>query len=421
MSESYSPASVAVRSKVNYAWIILTVCTMVLLVTSGINYSYSVFFKPLASYFNWDRATVSAVYSIYQVVKGAAAIAIGWLADRFGPVKLMVFCGAMCGLGLVLTSRVNALWQIYLTFGLIEAIGMSGSFAIGSALVARWFNRKRGMALGIFSGGTGLGTLIMVPLAERLISAYGWAETFFVFGNFAWVFIVATAFLLRLPPQQQPVIKTAVEPSDSPKGKSTMDIPQPDKTLKMALRTRKLWIMLAVFFLFSYCLQTIMVHLVNYATDVGISPLVAATFISTIGAISVAGRVLMGMSSDRMGSSNSILLSCALLAIPLIWLPFVKSTWAFYAFAVIFGFAYGAEVPLIPMYIGQHFGTKALAALVGLNLCVSNIAGALGPWVSGKIFDITQSYQLAFWIIAVASVGSFLIALLLNKFSKLSR
>ena len=170
--------------------------------------------------------------------------------------------------------------------------------------------------------------------------------------------------------------------------------------------------------MFVFNLHVIMVHLVNYATDIGISPLVAATFISTIGVVSIAGRIVIGIGSDRFGSNNALLLCCALLSISLIWLIFTKTLWAFYLFAIVFGFAYGGEIPLIPMFIGQFFGTRSMAALVGLLLFVSNIGGALGPWVGGKVFDMTLSYQLAFVITAVVGLVSLVMAFVLKRYSR---
>jgi MFS family permease len=96
-------------------------------ITYGLMYSYSVFFKPLAEHFQWDRATVSLVYSVSLVVRGGVSIGIGWLADKYGARKLMIFCGIMMALGLILSSQVHSLWQFFLTYSLVEAIGLSGT------------------------------------------------------------------------------------------------------------------------------------------------------------------------------------------------------------------------------------------------------------------------------------------------------
>ena len=158
-----------------------------------------------------------------------------------------------------------------------------------------------------------------------------------------------------------------------------------------------------------------MVHLVNYATDMGISPLVAATFISVIGAVSIVGRLSTGIGSDKIGIHNTLILTRIFLVISFICLIFTKSLWAFYLFAVIFSLPYGGEIPQIPLFIGKYFGTKAMATLVGLSMFMTSIGGALGSWVAGKIFDTTQSYQGAFIAGALAGLVSLILVLILKR------
>ena len=133
------------RNASSYGWVIVAACALMIGVTYGLNYSFSVFFKPLADYFNWDRATVSFIYSATLVIRGFVSIGTGWLADKYGARKVMIACGFLMGLGFLLSSRVTELWQFFLTYGVIGAIGLSGTFGIGTAIVARWFTKNRGL------------------------------------------------------------------------------------------------------------------------------------------------------------------------------------------------------------------------------------------------------------------------------------
>jgi MFS family permease len=177
-------------------------------------------------------------------------------------------------------------------------------------------------------------------------------------------------------------------------------------------------LLLGAFLLFFFGNQVIMVHLVNYATDMGITPLVAATFISVIGAVSIAGRLSTGAGADRIGMYNTLILTHLFLAISFVLLIFTRSLWSFYLFTVVFGFTYGAEVPLIPLFISRFFGTRTMATLVGLTLFTGNIGGALGPWVAGKIFDVTHSYESAFIVGAAGGLISLGLAVLLKRQSR---
>lgn len=358
----------------------------------------------------WDRATVSFIYSASLLIRGAIAIGIGWLADRYGPVKISVFCGFMIGLGLILSSQVQTLWQFFLAYAVIEATGLSGAFGIGTAMVSRWFIKKPGLALAIVSSGSGLGTLFIVPGAERLVDAFGFAQAFITFGAVAGVLMMGAALVLRSPPAEgsdhSPIpvknIKTA-----GARTKST--------SIGRALHNLPMLLLQGVFLLLFFCIQLIMVHLVNFATDTGITPLVAATFISLIGAVSILGRLAAGFAADRAGIYNTLIFTCFFVLVSFILLLFTRSLWTFYLFAVIFGFTYGSEVPQIPLFIGKFFGTKSMATLVGLTLFIGNIGGALGPWVAGLIFDSTHNYQWAFIIGAAAALAAVCLAILLKK------
>ncbi|MHB8104829.1 MAG: MFS transporter [Dehalococcoidales bacterium] len=385
----------------NYGWFVVAACSLMIFATYGLIYSYSVFFKPLADYFQWDRASVSLIYSLAVIIRGAAAIGTGWLADKFGARKTMVFCGLMMAAGYLLSSQVSTLWQLFVTYAVVEAIGVSGIFGIGSAIASRWFTKNRGLALGIVASGSGLGTLLLVPGIERLVSAVGWSQAFVYCGIFSGVLMVGGALFLREPPHNAQVLEPAEKASKA--------------TVTGAIKDIRLWLLMLCFLLFFFGTQMILVHLVNYATDVGIDPLIAATFISVIGAVSIIGRLSTGVIAEKIGLYNSLAIVCLALAVSFVMLLFTRATWAFYIFAVVFGLAYGGEVTQIPLSIARFFGTRIMATLMGVTLFITGLGGALGPWLAGKIFDVTASYNWAFIIGAAASALSIVLVWFLRR------
>jgi len=329
-----------------------------------------------------------------MIIRGAAAIGTGWLSDRYGARKIMVFCGLMMGAGYLLSSRVDALWQFFLTYAVVEAIGMSGVFGISTALVTRWFTRNRGLALGIVVSGSGLGTFLIVPGVERLINAMKLSPTFFVIGIAAGSLMVIGALLLRLPPSETIPASEGLPPAGASLGDAVRDI--------------RMYLIMACFLLLFIGTQIVMVHLVNYATDNGIDPLVAATFVGVIGIASIASRLSMGIISEKIGLYWGFLLIGVSLALSFVLLLFTRSVWAFYLFTLLFSIPYGGEVTQIPLVIGKYFGTRSMSTLVGMTVFAIGVGGALGPWLAGKIFDLTGSYNAAFIIgavIAAVSVG----------------
>jgi MFS family permease len=404
------------KRKVHYGWVIVAACTLLVGLSTGLMFSYSVFFKPLAEYFSWDRGTVSFVYSAAYIIRGAVAIGIGWLADKYSIRAILVFCGIMAALGLILSSQVNALWQMIITFAVIEAIGLSGAFSLGTTLVSRWFTQNRGLALGIVSTGSGLGTLFIVPISERLISSVDWSQAFLYSGIVGGVIMIGLALLLRPAPSS-----AASSTTPSSKASSGRNSPSstPDINLRQAIRDSRLLLIAAAFFLFFFSTQIVIVHLVNYATDVGISPAIAATFISIVGAINIVGRLGSGFISDRIGINMTMIMTISFLTLSFVFLLLTRSLWSFYLFAVVFSVPYGAEVPLLPLFIGKYFGTKNMATLLGFGLFLGSSGGALGAWVAGAIFDFSKSYQWAFIAGAAAGLLSLALMLILRKKSQL--
>ena len=382
-------------SKSSRAWVVLVVCTVLTTMAYGLMFSYSVYFKPLASHFGWDRAQTSSVYSIALLTRGLFAISVGWLADKFGARVLLIVGGVVTFIGFALSSRVQTLPQLFFTYGVVLAIGLSAIFGISTSLVAKWFTKKSGLALGIVSMGSGLGTLIVVPLSAWLINTYAWSTTFVISGAAGGLIMVVGALLIREAPKSEE--KNLKGPIQTPRSLSFGE----------ALRCPELFLISIIMFCLVFCAQVIMIHFVNYATDLGITPLKAAGIISIIGLVSMAGRLITGFAGDKIDILDLLLIAPLVTLISFLILIFFKSLTALYIFAVIYAIGYGAEVPLVPMVVKRYFGTKSMAALVGVFLFAGGVGGAAGPFVAGKIFDMTHSYQATF------IVGTVILALCL--------
>ncbi len=416
--EQHSQDSATAGRALFYGWVIVAACMLIMAMHTGLMYTYGVFFKHLTADFGWSRGATSGVHSVFMVTHGLFAIVMGWLVDRFGPAKVMAASAFFGGLGLVLTSQINALWQLYITYGVIFGIGAGGGFITTMATTARWFIKRRGLALGIVASGAGLGTLLLAPVSERLIAAFGWSIAYMVLGAAAWVIMIPCALMLRRDPAEKGLrpygseeVRISMNGMEQLKAKTT----EAGINLRTAARYKPLWMLFIIFFLFNFCLQMVMVHLVNYATDIGIASLYAATFISIIGIGSFIGRIFMGGASDRIGANTALTVCCAIMMTTLTFLIFAREPWMFYLFALVFGFAYGGEVPQMPVLVERFFGMRAVAAIVGVTVLGATIGGAFGSWTGGQIFDVTQSYQLAFIVAAAIAFTATVLTLMLRK------
>jgi len=260
------------------------------------------------------------------------------------------------------------------------------------------------LALGIVASGSGVGTLFLVPASERLVAAVDWSQAFVVVGIAAGIVMVAAASLLKEPPARLDARGFAVPPPESE-----------GFTVKEALRDPRMLLMGLAFLFFFFGIQIVMVHLVAHATDIGIDPLVAATFISVIGAASIVARLGIGIGAEKAGLYNSLLFTRAFLLLSFVLLFFSRSTWSFYVFAAVFSIPYGGEITQIPLVIGRFFGTKAMATLMGFTLLPVTLGGALGPWAAGSIFDATGNYDWAFLAGALAAAVSLGLILVLKQ------
>jgi len=198
-----------------------------------------------------------------------------------------------------------------------------------------------------------------------------------------------------------------------------LDLQARGLSLREAIHTRQFWLLCAIYFCFLFCVQTIMVHTVIYATDLGILPASAAGILVIIGGLSIAGRIITGSAADRIGHKLALTISLALMSLTLFGLVAAKEIWMFYLFAVIFGFAYGGLAALNSPVVAELFGLRSHGAILGIVAFSATIGGAIGPVAAGHIFDIGGSYRLAFLICGtIGMVGAILTSLLRPTHSK---
>jgi len=341
-------------------------------------------------------------------VGGLSGIVMGRLIDRYGPKITVGVSGFLVGLGMVLCSQINALWQFYI-FSLLIGVGMGVSFAPPMAITSRWFVKRRGLALGIVALGIGIGTIVMPPVITYFISAYGWRSAYLIVGFIAWIILISAAFMLKSGPVKNEASSHDKNRKDSGNLNEGWDILE-------AAKTRSFWLVLLSYAFWNLCLQMIMLQIVPYAEKgIGTSKMVAAGVLSLIGASSIFGRIAVGFASDRIGTKRVWLFCLVCQAVAMFWLTGAKNIWMLYVFASFFGFSYGGLVPLIPAIDAEFFGTRNLGAIMGLVGLGSTISAALGPFLGAYMFDLTGSYYLAFLLGAVAAVVATILAIPAKK------
>jgi len=393
--------------KLFYGYVIVLLATLVMAVTWGAFYSFGIFFKPVLAEFGWSRAAISMGYSLGFMISGLFAIFSGRLSDRFGPRVIMATCGLLVATGYILTSRIDAIWQLYLFYGIV-GIGSSGAYVPSISAITRWFVKRRGLMTGIAMAGIGLGTMIMSPLSNWLIASYGWRTSYVIVGIITFVTItVAAQFLKRDPAQMGMRPYGEAEPENLNSSNSGF-------SFKKAITTKQFWMLCAMFTFVEYSVHNINVHIVPHTTDLAISAASAANILAIIGAMSVISRVVMGTVGDRVGNKPAAITCFVIMLASLIWLLYAREMWMFYLFAATFGFAYGGYQPLISLLVADSFGLSSLGVILGALTCPIMVGAAVGPVLAGKIFDATDSYRAAFLVCIALSIIAITIVPLLR-------
>jgi len=355
----------------------------------GFFIAFSLFFSELEAEFGWSRTMISAGISLSTFMMGTLAIFGGQLNDRFGPRIVLTISGVMFALGLVLLSQITQPWQHIVLFGTLIAAGLATHDVVTLSVVARWFDKKRGIMTGVVKTGTAAGQVVVPPVAAMLILWYGWRNGLLVIAACSAVLLIIAALMIRLPrPEEHP------QPSET----NTEGV-----TYAQARRTRAFWTICAMQFLFFPTMMTVPLHLGVHGQDLGMAKEKAALLLSIMGAASVIGRLVIGTLADRIGGKNSYSLALGGLVISLVLLPMITAHGGLMAVTALYGLCHGAMFVVVSPTVARFFGMRAHGSIFGTVLFFGTIGGALGPTLAGWVFDTWGSYTPAFLTLAVAA------------------
>jgi MFS family permease len=387
----------------SYSHVIVLVSTIIAIIVEGLLFIFGVFFEPLILEFGWERAITAGAFSLFGIVRLPIIFLGGRLTDRFGSRVVLSACGFFLGLGYMLMSQVNALWQFYLFYGVLVGIGMGLYWVPLMAVVLRWFDQGRALALGIVASGIGVGQLIFPPVATWLISVHGWRLSYLILGGICIGGVILAAQFLRQNPKEKGAATHGGKRAVKKKRADTGDV-----SARVAVCSQQFWIFCGMFASWIFCLAVIVVHIVIHATGTGMSPTSAANIIAIIGIAGIGGRLTLGHLADVIGLKPVLILCLALSSAAFLWLVLAQGEWSIYLFAAVFGIAYGTFEVLQAPIMAQLFGLASFGTIFGIALAFSSLGFILGPIAAGYIFDTTSSYHLVFLIcigISLISLG----------------
>lgn len=373
-------------------YVVLAGSVWVLLVTAGGMFLIVVSLKDMATDFGWPRAVPSLGYSLQFIGSGLGGLVMGYVLDRFGFGVTATIGTTMIGSGAILVSRIDAAWQLHLIYFVMFGLAGQGSLvAPAMANIARWFDRRRGMAVGLVAGGQTLAGIVWPMVFGGLIGGVGWRQLYLWFGVFALVVLPPVCWLVRHKP---PVLTGSGRAgAGAPAGAAT---PRARPALSSWAITG---LLCAAITGCCVAMALPLAHLVAYTTDLGFSITSGVEILAlTLVAAFVARTVFLGPLSERFGGLPTLFVFCLIQAAMLAALTAARELWMLYLTGIMFGFGYGGIFPGYAIAIREHLPVEIIGRRTGVVFLFGAGAMGLGSWMGGLLFDLTGSYTLPFLI-----------------------
>jgi MFS family permease len=355
-------------------------------------FSFGVFLKALAQEFHSGRAAISLAFTLHNLISAVCAPLVGRLIDRYGARRVILPATVIFGSILVLSKILTAnLWQFYAFYLSLGVISSGMSPVPYGSVVSHWFDRRRGLALGLMMLGLGFGAMVMPSLAQRLITMFGWRMAYTVVG--AMILLISapivTAFLKESPE------KMGLQPDGAARAPNTSgrEGGAPGLTWHDAWHSSTFWIMVSAFFLVGASVHACVLHTAAILTDLGSSAQAAALASSLVGVALLLGRVVSGYLLDRYFGPRiaAIFFGGVAFGIAMFWIGNSKELG--FAGAFLVGLGMGAEVDIIAYLTSRYFGLRAFGEIYGYAFGAFALAGGVGTFLMGAGFDTTGSYR----------------------------
>jgi len=400
------------------AWIVLAALTLCMLASTGVRSVFGVYIKPMEAEMHWTRGALSTVAAVGLLLLGAAGPFAGRLADRWGPARVIMVALALLGVGSIASAFVTSLWQLSITAGVVMAVGAGGAaLSTGSAIVARWFEKHRGVAIGLAAGGMSAGQLVFVPLASYITGHHGWRWSFLALGVGLLVLVVPVGlWLLRSTPEERGLRPFG---ATGPR-QSAADIVAAQHAGRVsvteAAQTLPFWLLMGSFFVCGYTSNgMVLTHFMPHALEHNFTAMQASAALGVMGAMNIIGTLGSGWLCDRFGRRGPLAIYYFVRGLSLIFLLYVWDVPSLHLWAALFGLNYISTVPPTTTLTANIFGRFSVGELSGWIFFAHQVGSALGAAGAGWIFEWTGSYSSAFVSAAVLAFFAAGMALMIRE------
>ena len=409
------------KNGIFYGWFVLAATFFSMFMVTGARNGFGAFVIPMENELELDRATISLAIAIGWLCNGVSQPFLGRLYDRFGgrtviSISLLVVGSCTMVLSLVNDISVFGLfvldrfWFLVFIYGFVISVASGGASLVTiHAVLARWFSRKRGLAISISTAGASAGSLLLVPFAAFMIEFAGWRTTWTVLGAFVVFFALPLAWLLvRNDPSEMgeqqdggpaPGESTGAHASQR-RGPLEVDY------WRDALSSAPIWQLTGAYFVCGMTTAIISAHYIPFAVERGVDPRVAAVAFGLMSALNIAGVLAAGLISDKLGRKNVLAFIYAGRGVAYVALLTLPGAWGIWFFAVVAGFSWIASAALTSSLTADIYGLRAMGTLGGTSTFAHQIGGAVSIYLGGALYDVFGSYTVPFAISGTLLIGA---------------
>jgi len=407
------------RGRVHYAWIIVAVTFVVVLLTAGVRSAPGLLIVPLEEEFHWSRATISFAIGINLLLYGLIGPFAAALMDRFGVRRTMTLSLAATALGVALTPAMREPWQLILLWGVVVGIGCGfiGPY-LAALIAARWFHQRQGVVIGVLTAASAAGQLVFLPAMAALVTAAGWRVMSLSLAASVLIFLPLIAWLMRERPQD---LGLAAYGSTRPAGRALPPSGNPIAVTFRALaggaRSRDVWLIAGSYFICGASTNGLIgTHLIPACVDHGFGEVVGAGLLAATGVFSFIGGTLSGWLSDRWDNRFLLFWYYGLRGLSLMYLPFAfdMSFYGLTLFSVFYGLDWIASVPPTVRLLSRVVGAERVGIMVAWITAIHMVGGALAAYLGGLLRITFGTYLEAFMLAGLLCIAAALMVLFIG-------
>lgn len=412
----------SMREHYHYAWVIVGMGTLLRVTANFVSQAFAIILVVLQQDFQWTVTAIVLAQVFRSLTSALLSPAAGWVGDRYGARRSLLAAATLYVVGMLFLSTMSQIWQLYIYYSLLLGLAQALFSVNIPTTVAAWFKKRLGVAVGIQQSLGGMGASVTAPALALLLAKTDWQVAFWIIPAVGGLILFSLLLFFHGEPADRglrPYGTTDEDPEPAATNDPTINKLRSQVFLRHARQTKAFWNLPFIHYLGCVGHSIVIWHVVFFATTQGIS-LAAAAWIVTIYTLSsVSSRLVTPILADRWGAKWVMVLPYFIQGITVLMLFWVTSPWQFYLFAALFGVGFGGEMSAFLIINRQYYGMGPVRSIFGFQHLGSGLGMALGGLIGGLIYDTFGSYDIAWVISIVASMGGVGCILLLESTSRI--